>query len=83
MLKSIQGVYREGKIELVESPANVGEETPVIVTFLETNGISLQASGINEEEANNLRASFDTFSDEWDSPEMKAYDDYDTAKARL
>jgi hypothetical protein len=35
MLKSIEGFYRQGKIELEELPANLSEETPVIVTFLE------------------------------------------------
>lgn len=34
MLKSIEGVYKHGKIELVELPSDVSESR-VIVTFLE------------------------------------------------
>lgn len=36
MLQSIQGVYRDGKIELAELPSDVSESR-VIVTFLESN----------------------------------------------
>jgi hypothetical protein len=36
MLKSVEGVYRDGKIELTEFPGDVRNDTPVIVTFLET-----------------------------------------------
>ncbi len=35
MLQSIQGVYKHGKIELAELPADVSESL-VIVTFLES-----------------------------------------------
>ena len=34
MLKSVEGVYRDGKIELTELPGEVCNETRVIVTFL-------------------------------------------------
>ena len=37
MLKSVEGVYRDGKIELTELPGDVQDETRVIVTFLETH----------------------------------------------
>lgn len=83
MLKSIKGVYRNGKIELVELPEDVPEETKVIVTFLETNYIDLQTRGINEEQAANLRTQLGTFAEEWNSPEMSIYDDYDSAKDKL
>ena len=39
MLKSIQGVYRKGKIEIAEVPDDVQDDTPVIVTFLEIKPI--------------------------------------------
>ena len=35
MLKSVEGVYRDGKIELTEFPGDVRNDTRVIVTFLE------------------------------------------------
>ena len=83
MLKSVEGVYRDGKIELTELPADVQDETRVIVIFLETNPIDLQARGISETQAAELRAQLGTFAEEWDSPEMGLYDNYDAAKAKL
>jgi hypothetical protein len=83
MLKSVEGVYRDGKIELTELPGDVQNETRVIVTFLETNSIDLQARGINETQAAELWAQLGTFAEEWDRPEMALYDNYDAAKAKL
>ena len=36
MLQSVEGIYRNGKIELLETPSNL-EEARVIVTFLTDN----------------------------------------------
>ena len=83
MLKSIEGIYRNGKIELVEAPGDVRDETHVIVTFLEPRSIDLRARGIDEAQAAELRARLATFAEDWDSPEMDIYDDYDAAKANL
>jgi hypothetical protein len=33
--------------------------------------------------ADELRAKLDRFAEEWDSPEMSPYDNYDAARARL
>lgn len=33
-LVTIEGTYRDGKIELTERPEGLGDETPVLVTFL-------------------------------------------------
>jgi hypothetical protein len=51
MLKSVEGVYRDGKIELTELPEDVREEARVIVTFLETSHIDLRERGIDEAQA--------------------------------
>ena len=83
MLTSIQGVYRNGKIILPNIPGHVREETSVIVTFLESNAIDLQAHGIGETQAVYLRARLATFAEDWESSEMDVYDDYDSAKASL
>jgi hypothetical protein len=56
MLKSVEGVYRDGKIELTEFPGDVRDETRVIVTFLEMSQIDLQTRGIDEAQAAELRA---------------------------
>ena len=34
MLVSVHGVYRHGKIELIEQPRMMRDETRVVVTFL-------------------------------------------------
>jgi len=81
MLTTLEGVYRDGKIELAEIPKNMSEGTPVIVTFL-SNPIDLQARGIDEAQAADLRSHLATFAEDWESPEMSIYDNYDAAKAR-
>ena len=83
MLRTIEGVYREGKVELAERPNDVGEEVPVLVTFLEPHRVDLRAHGIDKTRAAELRARLSTFAADWDGAEMDVYDDYDTARARL
>ena len=83
MLKSVEGIYRQGKIELLEPPADVRDETRVIVTFLGSSPVDLQARGIGPEQAGKLRGRLKAFTEDWDSAEMDIYDDYDGAKARL
>ena len=84
MFKSVEGIYRKGKVELAEVPTDVRDETRVIVTFLsEPKPIDLRARGIDESQAADLRARLATFASDWDSPEMDIYNDYDAAKDRL
>jgi hypothetical protein len=83
MLTAIQGIYRDGKIQLTEAPRNVSDNTPVIVTFLTPDKIDLSVRGIDEAQAADLRTRLTTFAKEWDSPEMDVYDNYDAAKTNL
>ena len=83
MLETIEGVYRDGKIELLRTPRDVSGDTPVIVTFLASNSINLRERGIDEEQAAVLRASLKSFAEDWESSEMDAYDNYDEAKSSL
>jgi hypothetical protein len=83
MLRTIEGVYRNGKVELTEVPSNVHEEMRVLMTFLEPPSLDLRARGIDEVHAAELRARLATFAEDWDSPEMAIYDDYDVAKAHM
>ena len=83
MLQSIEGIYRSGKIELAEIPSNVSDETPVIVIFLVDRAIDLRARGIDEAQAADLRTRLAVFAEEWESPEMDVYNDYDSAKTHL
>jgi hypothetical protein len=83
MVTAVQGVYRRGKVELIKAPNNLREDTPVLVTFVEPGNIDLRAQGIDEAQAADLRARLATFTDDWSSPEMDVYDDYDFVNAGL
>ena len=74
MLKSVEGIYPEGKIELLEIPDNV-DEAQVIVTFLpEKKRIDLNTRGIDADQAKDLRQRLHSFGEDWDRPEMDVYD---------
>lgn len=83
MLTTIQGIYRNGSIQLTRVPKSIQDDTLVIVTFLASGNIDLFAQGIDKEQADDLRARLTTFAEEWDSPEMDIYDNYDAAKSNL
>lgn len=83
MLNSIEGIYRKGKIELTEIPQEIPNDTPVIVTFLEPKMIDLKKRGIDEHQAADLRHRLSTFAEDWDSPEMDIYNDYENSKSKL
>lgn len=70
---TIEGIYRDGKVELLETPEDV-DESRVIVTFLREGTVSLSESGIDEIQAASLRARLRTFAEDWERPEMGAYD---------
>jgi hypothetical protein len=40
MLKTIEGIYQNGQIELTDLPQDVSEKTQVLVTFLEPGKIN-------------------------------------------
>ncbi len=76
MPTSVAGVFRNGKTELSELPDDVRDETPVIVTFVPA-AVDLRSRGIDASEAARLRGSLATFAEDWESPEMDVYDEYD------
>jgi hypothetical protein len=71
--KSFEGIYKHGKVELLETPENV-EESRVIVTFVPDGSVALTERGIDEPDAANLQARLATFAEDWERPEMGAYD---------
>ncbi len=84
MLTAVEGVYRNGRIELSETPNGVADEAQVIVTFIEPNAAlthetDLRAHGIDREQAADLRARLMPFAEDWEQPEMDIYDNYDAA----
>jgi hypothetical protein len=75
MLKTVEGIYREGRIELIEAPPDI-KEGRVIVTFLPNDGpIDLRARGIDEAQAAEMRSRFQSIADDWERPEMDVYDE--------
>ena len=74
MLKSVEGIYQNGRIELAELPGDV-QETRVIVTFLPSSQErQLSDYGIGEAQAADLRARLRTFEEDWNRPDMDVYD---------
>ena len=74
MMKSLTGMFRKGKIELLE-PVPAGAEGQVIVTFLSDGGtVDLSQRGISPAQAADLRARLSAFEEDWNSPEMDVYD---------
>ena len=76
MLTSVEGIYRNGRIELIEQPTDVSEGARVVVTFVRSDEIDLAAQGIDKTQAEVLRANLATFTEDWDSPEMSLYNNY-------
>jgi len=73
MLKSVEGIYRNGKVELTEPVSEQGE-TRVIVTFLSAEVVRLAERGIDPEQAADLRGRLSAFVEDWQRPEMDVYD---------
>ena len=71
--KTVEGIYRDGKVELLETLTNV-DGARVLVTFLPEDSVNLSERGIDEAQAANLRARLSTFAADWELPEMGAYD---------
>ena len=76
-----EGIYKDGKIELLETVSKV-KQSKVLITFLESSDIDLRTLGISQEEASELREKFATFED-WNDPALDVYNDYDNAKSAL
>ena len=75
MVKSVEGIYRNGKVELTE-PLAEAEGSRVIVTWVHAaEPIDLRKRGIDESQAADLRRRLAPFAEDWDRPEMAAYDE--------
>ena len=61
------------------------ERQEIVRRLTEMDGVSvdLRTRGIDAVAAAKLRSRLERFADDWDSPEMTAYDHYDAAKALL
>jgi hypothetical protein len=75
MVKSVEGVYRNGRVDLVE-PLDEAEGSRVIVTWVRSpESVDLRERGIDEPQAADLRRRLSTFAEDWDRSEMTAYDE--------
>ena len=75
MLKAVEGIFRNGKVGLLEAPPQL-EESRVLVTFMPKHSeVDLAALGIDKIEAEKLRAKLSVFVEDWDRPEMDTYDE--------
>jgi len=75
MVKSVEGIYRDGRVELLE-PLGEPEGSRVIVTPVRSSThVDLRERGIDESQVASLRRRLTTFGQDWDRPEMAAYDD--------
>jgi hypothetical protein len=75
MVKSVEGIYRNGKVELVE-PLVEAEGSRVIVTWVHpSEPVDLRERGIDESQSADLRHRLTLFAEDWDRPEMAAYDE--------
>lgn len=73
-LQTVEGVYEDGVVRLTGEPPNV-RSAAVLVTFLNgSSAIDLEKAGISAEQAADLRARLRTFAEDWELPEMDAYD---------
>ena len=74
MVKSVEGIYRNGKVELTE-PIAEAEGAHVIVTWFQPNNtVDLRDKGIDESQAADLRQRLSSIAEDWDRPEMNVYD---------
>ncbi len=76
--------------EIVASyPSLAHDSIRAVIAYLKENQlfdpehVDLRAQGISEAQAAELRARLATFAEDWESPAMEMYDDYDAAKPHL
>lgn len=74
MLTACEGIYRNGKIELLQPlPAELAGR--VIVTFLcDEEGVKLTDHDVSCAQAADLRQRLKPFVEDWSQPEMAVYD---------
>lgn len=83
MWQTVEGIYRNGQIELSECPAGAVGDIRVLVTFMASGDIDLRQRGIDQQHAAEMRARLAPFAEDWDAPEMSDYDDYDSNRGKL
>lgn len=73
MLKSVEGIYQNGTVELLEQPEEQ-EATRVIVTFLPRESGVPGMPPLTAAEIAELRWRLASFEEDWNAPGMEVYD---------
>lgn len=74
MSRAIAGIFRNGKVELLDPPPTQ-RESRVVVTFVaDVCGVDLEERGIGPEQAADLRRCLAAFEEDWNREEMDVYD---------
>jgi len=79
MFQTLEGVFRNGKVELLHAPENIAEAR-VIVTFLPGLIESEGTPFISPAELAELRGQLAAWEEDWNAPGMEAYDDYEARR---
>ena len=75
MLETIEGIFRDGRVELLETPP-YQVETRVFVTFLPSSTSPSAVSPLlTPPEAADLRVRLQSFAEDWNHPGMDVYDE--------
>jgi hypothetical protein len=79
MIQTVEGIFRNGKVELLEEPENI-HEARVIVTFLPEAMGPAGGPSFTADEVADLRGKLAAWEEDWNAPGMEAYDDYETRR---
>ena len=74
MLKTMEGIYRNGKVEFKEKPPKF-REARVIVTFLPAKSSGAKPPVLTKSEVAELRGKLAAWEEDWNAPGMEAYDE--------
>ena len=79
MNQTVEGIFRNGKVELLQEPENI-HEARVIVTFLPDAIGPEGGPSFTPDEVADLRGKLAAWEEYWNAPGMEAYDDYEARR---
>ncbi len=82
MNQTVDGILRNGKVELLEEPRDV-REARVIVTFLPDVPLCSESSAPSPDEIADLHGKLAAWQEDWNAPGMEAYNDYETRRCGI
>jgi hypothetical protein len=79
MIQTVEGVFRNGRVELLEEPENICDSR-VLVTFLPDAIGPAGGPLFSREEVADLRGKLAAWEGDWNAPGMEEYDAYETRR---